>query len=133
MIAALTEVYPFMDGAVEPAPVALSAALQRLGVRSCIGPWAAGWCARKAAWVKKYRRRRPIIALAHDHRVLVTDEADGNGFIRTRGKGHATRLAEHLLKVVQADPQGTDAPPGNLTVRCTMCVPGTPDPSVDCP
>ena len=34
--------------------------------------------------------------------------------------------------VVQADPQGTDDPPGNLTVQCTMCIPG-PDPEVGCP
>ena len=35
--------------------------------------------------------------------------------------------------VVQADPQGTDDPPGNLTVKCTMCVPGIPDAEVGCP
>ena len=35
--------------------------------------------------------------------------------------------------VVQGDPQGTDDPPGNLTVQCTMCVPGVPDAEVGCP
>ena len=35
--------------------------------------------------------------------------------------------------VVQADPQGTDDPPGNLTLQCTMCIPGVPDPEVGCP
>ena len=35
--------------------------------------------------------------------------------------------------VVQADPQSGGDPPGNLTVRCTMCVPGMPDPEVGCP
>jgi hypothetical protein len=35
--------------------------------------------------------------------------------------------------VVQADPATGSDPPGNLTVRCTMCVPGMADPEVDCP
>jgi hypothetical protein len=35
--------------------------------------------------------------------------------------------------VVQADPLGTDAPPGNLTVQCNMCIPGTSEPARDCP
>ena len=35
--------------------------------------------------------------------------------------------------VVQADPQGTADPPGNLTVQCTMCIPGVPDAEVGCP
>ena len=35
--------------------------------------------------------------------------------------------------VVQANPQGTGNPPGTLTVKCTMCVPGIPDAEVGCP
>jgi len=35
--------------------------------------------------------------------------------------------------VVQADPQGAADPPGNLTVKCTMCIPGVPDAEVACP
>jgi len=35
--------------------------------------------------------------------------------------------------VVQADPASTNATPGNLTVRCNMCIPGTPEPDRDCP
>jgi len=35
--------------------------------------------------------------------------------------------------VVQADPGGGGDPPGNLTVRCTMCTPGVPDAEVGCP
>jgi len=35
--------------------------------------------------------------------------------------------------VVEADPTGTNAPPGNLTVQCNMCIPGTSEPDRDCP
>jgi hypothetical protein len=34
---------------------------------------------------------------------------------------------------VQADPLTMAAPPGNLTVQCNMCIPGTPEPARDCP
>jgi hypothetical protein len=57
----------------------------------------------------------------------------------TGGAGECWRLVaggdscSGVSVVVQADPQGTEDPPGNLTVRCTMCIPGVPDPAVGCP
>ena len=58
----------------------------------------------------------------------------------TNGFGECWRLVDGgsmcsgATIVVQADPSGGSGdPPGNLTIRCTMCVPGMPDPPVGCP
>jgi len=72
----------------------------------------------------------------------VTDASTGAAVascVDTGGAGECWHLVaggescSGVSVVVQADPQSGGDPPGNLTIRCTMCVPGQPDPDVGCP
>jgi hypothetical protein len=72
----------------------------------------------------------------------VTDRDTGNAVpscADTGGAGECWQLVAGgpsctgVSVFVQADPTSTDAPPGNLTVQCNMCIAGTPEPERDCP
>jgi hypothetical protein len=64
-------------------------------------------------------------------RVASCDETGGAGECWRLVPGGDTCSGVSI--VVQADGQDTQDVPGNLTIRCTMCVPGVPDPAVGCP
>jgi hypothetical protein len=72
-----------------------------------------------------------VVDSSTGNRVPSCDESNGVGACWRLVPGGDTCAGVSVT--VQADPQGTDDPPGNLTVECRMCIAGTPEPALGCP